>query len=280
MQKESRVVVYDDDLHIEACSFKGIMQKFPNHFHEHYVIGFIEHGIRYLAVDNREYTIAPSDMLLFNPRAPHTCWQVDGGVLDYRCLHIEQEVMADAVKEVTGRRFAPFFSEPAVRQSELVPTLRELHSMINNGGGLLRKQELFYIFIGDLINAFAEEPSPGEGKNESREISAICAFIESNYAENITLNELAALSGRGKYSLLRLFAREIGITPYRYLETIRINRAKLLLEQDEPLTEIALKTGFSDQSHFTNFFKKFIGLTPKQYRGTFAKRNRSREDIV
>lgn len=65
--------------------------------------------------------------------------------------------------------------------------------------------------------------------------------------------------------MLRLFAKEKGITPYGYLEMVRINRAKALLESGESPAEAALKTGFSDQSHFTNFFKKFIGLTPKQY---------------
>lgn len=279
MDKGNRVITYDDDLHIEAYRFEGIMQKFPNHFHEHYVIGFIERGTRYLTVDNREYMIVPSDLLLFNPRAPHTCWQADGGVLDYRCLNIGSDTMADAAEEITGHRFAPFFREQVVRDGELTATLRELHSMILEGGGSLRKQELFYIFIGDLINNFAQDTAPRERKSETREISDICGFIESNYAKNITLDELAALSGRGKYHLIRLFTRELGITPYRYLETVRINRTKELLGKGEPLADTALKTGFSDQSHFTNFFKRLIGLTPKQYADIFRKRNSDREDI-
>ena len=48
MKRETRTVVYDDELHIEAYSFEGIVQPFPNHFHEYYVIGFIENGERVL----------------------------------------------------------------------------------------------------------------------------------------------------------------------------------------------------------------------------------------
>lgn len=273
MDRENRAIIYDNDLQIEAYRFEGVTQKFPNHFHEHYVIGFIERGTRFLAVENREYTVTAGDMLLFNPYAPHTCWQVDGGVLDYRCLNIAPDVMSDAAAEITGHSFAPSFREQVARRGELVPVLRELHSVIFEGGSLLRKQELFYIFMADLINGFAEELAQREGKGEPREIADICAFIEGNYAKNITLDELAALSGLNKYSLLRLFSRERGITPYRYLETVRINRAKELLESGETLTETALKTGFSDQSHFTNFFKKFIGLTPKQYGNIFTKKS-------
>lgn len=273
MNRESRVIIRDNDLRIEAYRFEGVTQKFPNHFHEHYVIGFIERGTRYLAAENREYIVDSGDMLLFNPYVPHTCWQMDGGVLDYRCLNIEADVMSDAAEEITGRRFAPHFREQVARRDALVPVLRELHTMILDGGCLLRKQELFYIFMADLINGFAEESALRGSNCESKEIADICGFIDSNYTRNITLDELAALSGRGKYSLLRLFSKEKGITPYKYLETVRINRAKELLEQGEPLTETALRTGFSDQSHFTNFFKKFIGLTPKQYGNIFTKKS-------
>ena len=49
MKKEVRTVVYDDELRIEAYRFEGIVQPFPNHFHEYYVIGFMEDGGRVLS---------------------------------------------------------------------------------------------------------------------------------------------------------------------------------------------------------------------------------------
>ncbi|MCA5011060.1 AraC family transcriptional regulator, partial [Clostridioides difficile] len=49
-------------------------------------------------------------------------------------------------------------------------------------------------------------------------------------------------------------------------------KAKKMLEQGIPPIEAALQTGFADQSHFSNFFKKFIGLTPKQYMKIFIKK--------
>lgn len=78
MEQETRTVKYDPELKVEAYSFKGIMQKFPNHFHDYYVIGFIESGERCLSCKNKEYTVEPGDLLLFNPRDNHTCEQTDG----------------------------------------------------------------------------------------------------------------------------------------------------------------------------------------------------------
>jgi len=96
--------------------------------------------------------------------------------------------------------------------------------------------------------------------------------------KNITLNELSALTGLSKYYLLRSFTKQKGISPYSYLETIRISKAKKFLEQGIAPIDVALQTGFTDQSHFTNFFKKLIGLTPKQYMNIFRGKCRRTED--
>lgn len=57
-----------------------------------------------------------------------------------------------------------------------------------------------------------------------------------------------------------------GITPYRYLETIRVNEAKKLLSNGVSVLDAAIRTGFFDQCHFTNYFTRFIGLAPGVYR--------------
>lgn len=67
-----------------------------------------------------------------------------------------------------------------------------------------------------------------------------------------------------------VFTKTKGVTPYSYLENIRIGKAKKLLEQGMPPIEAALQTGFSDQSHFTNYFNRFIGLAPGVYREIFS----------
>ena len=72
MKKEVRTVVYDDELHIEAYRFEGIVQPFPNHFHEYYVIGFMEDGERILSCKNQEYTITREDI----PRQTGNCMPI------------------------------------------------------------------------------------------------------------------------------------------------------------------------------------------------------------
>ena len=71
--------------------------------------------------------------------------------------------------------------------------------------------------------------------------------------------------------MLRAFTKSKGMTPYRYLQSIRIGAARKMLEQGESIIDTALKTGFSDQSHFTKYFILFIGLTPGTYRDIFQR---------
>jgi len=270
MEQETRTVKYDTELKVEAYSFKGIMQKFPNHFHDYYVIGFIESGERCLSCKNREYTIEPGDLLLFNPHDNHTCEQINGGTLDYRCINVPPETMSKAAFEITGKEYLPYFAPPVVFHSELVPLLRELHMIIMEEERGFRKEEIFFFLLEQLIKEFSEEGIEPSLAEENRETRIICNFLEENYMKNITLDELSELTGLSKYYLLRSFTKQKGISPYRYLETIRIDRAKKLLEKGVLPIEAALQTGFADQSHFSNFFKKFIGLTPKQYMNIFT----------
>ncbi|EQF25848.1 bacterial regulatory helix-turn-helix s, AraC family protein [Clostridioides difficile CD160] len=275
MKQEERTVCFDKELKVEAYRFKGIMQKFPNHFHEHYVIGFIEKGQRYLSCKNKEYTTSTGDLLLFNPFDSHTCEQIDNKVLDYRCINIKPEIMKKTVFEITGENYLPKFNQSVIFRSELVPLLQELHHIIMEEELDFKKEELFFFLIEQLIEEYTEPNLQFNLEKTSIEIQAVCDYLENNYAEHILLDELSTIAGMNKYSLLRNFTKLKGITPYRYLENIRVNKAKRLLEKGVEPIDAAIQTGFVDQSHFTNFFKNFIGLTPKQYQNIFINNDKN-----
>ncbi|MDT3424867.1 AraC-like DNA-binding protein/mannose-6-phosphate isomerase-like protein (cupin superfamily) [Paenibacillus forsythiae] len=269
MTREVRTVVFDADLELEAYRFEGIMQKFPNHFHDYYVIGFIEQGKRLLHCHHEEYILNSGDVVIFNPYDPHACEQIDGGTLDYRCINIQPEVMRQYVQEIAGVDYLPCFTPTVLYRSELAASLRELHLMISEGHSDFQKEELLLFLLEQLLREDSDLSAPGPSREPASEIKRICEYIESHFAESITLDQLSQLAGLSKYHLLRSFTKQKGISPYSYLATIRINHAKKLLEQGMPPIDVALQTSFSDQSHFTNYFKKLIGLTPKQYARVF-----------
>ena len=64
---------------------------------------------------------------------------------------------------------------------------------------------------------------------------------------------------------MRAFRKEVGLPPHEFLTQVRIRRAMKLLLRGLPIAEVALETGFVDQSHLTNRFKRLVGTTPKQF---------------
>lgn len=270
MEQEIRKAVFDEKLEIEAYQFKGIMQKFPNHFHEHYVIGFIERGNRHLLCKNKNYDLHAGDLMLMNPKENHTCESSDGQPLDYRCLNIKPEVMKKLVLEITGESYMPQFTQTVIYSSKEVVSIRELHAMIMEKYSEFEKEESFYFLIEYLLKKYTGR---AETKNikVSTEVKKACDYIDKNYDSQISLEDLCNVSGLKKYTLLRNFTKQCGVTPYQYLETIRISHAKKLLQYGIEPIEAAIQTGFSDQSHFTRFFKSFIGITPKQYQIIFKE---------
>lgn len=269
MLNEIRTVYLDSTLDIEAYRFKGIMQKFPAHFHEYYVIGFIEEGQRHLVCKGEEYIINPGDLLLFNPYDTHSCEQIDGRTLDYRCINVQPEVMQKAMIEINGHENLPYFKQSVLYHSELVSDLKELHLKISLDESELKKEELFLYLLEELIQTYSDLTILPIVSDTSHEITTICDYLKENYTSTITLNDLSALTGWSKYHLLRTFAKKMGISPNSYLETIRVNHAKKLLEQGLKPIEVTFLTGFCDQSHLTKCFKRLVGLTPKQYMRIF-----------
>lgn len=204
MKKEIRTVVYDDELRIEAYRFEGIVQPFPNHFHEYYVIGFIEDGQRVLSCRNQECTIAKGDIILFNPGDSHTCVQSDDGTLDYRGINITKEVMLDLAEEVTGKRELSGFSQNVIDDKEVARYLCPLHEQMMNGSCEFGKEENLLFLISLLIQRYSQ-PFKSCIPECREEIEKACDFMEQYFADRIYLDQICRYAGLSKSTLLRAF---------------------------------------------------------------------------
>ena len=184
--------------------------------------------------------------------------------------------MEKLAAEAAGIRRPLRFSENLVRDGNLFLSMKKLHEavMYPQKNAADEKEELFLLTFSRLIAEYSER-----SENEARavperraETEKACLYMQENFSEHISLDKLCRLTALSRAALVRSFAKEKGISPYRYLENIRLEAARRFLEQGETPVEAALKTGFSDQSHFTNFFRSYIGLTPKQYGNIFKTR--------
>lgn len=273
MRKDVRTVCFDEDLSIEAVSFEGVAQPFPNHFHDYYVIGLVLLGEREMQCGSRVISIVGGDVLLLNPADSHGCVQTDGGAFDYVALNVSENVMRKLAEEITGESALPHFSENVVKRAELSALIEKLHGLIFEDCREFEKEEALLLLMSDIFGNYGQPFLQTVAPN-SADVDRVCAFLDEHYGERLRLSELCRVGRMSKSTLLRSFAKFKGITPYRYLQSVRINRAKELLEKGASPADTASLTGFADQSHLSNVFHTFLGLSPAVYGKIFEKEGR------
>lgn len=91
-------------------------------------------------------------------------------------------------------------------------------------------------------------------------------FIDGNYHENIDAREIADEACYSKFHFIRTFRSIYGKTPHQYLTSVRIEKAKELMEAEASVTEACFAVGFDSLGSFTELFKRRTNLTPSEYR--------------
>jgi len=110
------------------------------------------------------------------------------------------------------------------------------------------------------------------GGLSSRHLRRACDFMAEYFAEDISLEDLAKVTGLTSKHFARAFKQSTGMPPHQYLIMLRIEAAKRrLIGTKASLADIALACGFADQSHFTSTFRKSVGVSPGIWRHSYAK---------
>lgn len=113
--------------------------------------------------------------------------------------------------------------------------------------------------------------TPTEAAAASQDVIAdVQDYLHGVCDQKLNLGELARRFSLDKYQLIRHFKQQVGLTPNCYLTLLRIEQAKHLLAQGHALVEVALETGFYDQSHFARCFRTHMGVTPRGYQKNHA----------
>jgi AraC family transcriptional regulator len=138
--------------------------------------------------------------------------------------------------------------------------------------GTLFAESLKNLLAVHLLRQYCEsDPAkklviPG-GAFDAVKLKQIQDYIEEYLADEIVIEDLAALIPMSQFHFARAFKAVTGASPHKYLTQRRIERAKVLLTVTKlPVAEVAYRVGFSNQSHFTAHFRKATGVTPKDYR--------------
>ena len=115
-----------------------------------------------------------------------------------------------------------------------------------------------YRFVRDMEN---------HKKDLSDQITKTLSYMQSHYAEPLTLSDIAAVSGYSKYYLVKHFQEQLDTTPIKYLTKIRVQKAvDLLMTTRLSITEIADRVGYSNANYFNKVFRKAVGMAAGEFR--------------
>ncbi len=257
----------DEQLDLEFYQAVCIKDGFPVHMHEYFVICFIESGLQSFRHRRTKHLTPPGGLILLNPGDDHTGEPVDKNGFEYRALYPTEKHMKKVVLDLTEKdNSMPIFSKLRVDDPGIAKAVKELHISLINETSPIEREYNFLSVLAKLISDYTEiRPKVFKIAREKSVVKKVSDYIHDNISEKITLTELSEYAGLSRYYLLRIFRNETGMPPHSYLESLRISKAKKLIETNLPLVQVAMELGFSDQSHFSNSFKRFTGITPRQY---------------
>lgn len=259
-------IAHHPQLDVELLHAYYVQHAYPRHSHDYYVISLIERGRQSFAHKDTKYRTPPGGLILINPGVVHTGEAADTQGFELRALYPSLSLMETAAYELTGRRTLPLFKEVLVDHPWATNSVSSLHQAILGGAGILESESRLLWMMTQLITRYADlGSSEGHLGKEKPAVRKVRQYIEEHFAENVSLQTLAQHVSLSPYYLLRAFRAEVGMPPYAYLESVRIQHTQLLIKAGKPLAEVAAEVGFSSQSHMTRQFKKIIGVTPGQY---------------
>jgi transcriptional regulator GlxA family with amidase domain len=112
----------------------------------------------------------------------------------------------------------------------------------------------------------------GQKEHEDEPIKKIQEFIENNFKEKITIDQLAAMQAIGRRNLERRFKKATSNTIVEYIQRVKMEAAKVSLESSrENVNEVMYKVGYTDTKAFRTTFKRITGLSPIQYRTKYNR---------
>ncbi len=147
-----------------------------------------------------------------------------------------------------------------------------LFAEINSGGimGQLYVESLAQVLVIHLLRHYSAVTQTITSENRSltrTQLQQAIDYIHTHLDQDLSLVEIAEVINISPTYFSTLFKRATGTSPHQYVIQKRVERAKMMLAKTElTIADIALQVGFSSQSHLTQHFKRFTGMTPKQFR--------------
>ena len=244
----------------------------PLHWHKEFEFSRIISGSISFFINDKWYHLTAGDCFIVQPGELHGCRQ---GNFDLECIVFDTKQLLSFSHPFLCNDFEKLLSGVKIL-SRYSPSDKEMCRLLGRAISECRTDILQkkYTIIGRILEVFGwideHHLYSTTNKNPNLQIDRIkrvFEYIDAHYASPISLDKLASLAGMSTAYFSSFFSNVMHRSPVDYLNAYRVSKAcsLLQLDPDETITNVAFACGFSSSSYFVKTFKKYQGITPKQY---------------
>lgn len=174
--------------------------------------------------------------------------------------------------DLYGRERLEFRCENGVKDPQVLNIGLALKSEVESGcpAGRLYGESLALALVVHMLARYSVSRGnlpEHKGGMSPRLLKKVISFLHENLTSDLSLADLADCVSMNPYHFCRQFKKSFGVSPHKYLLGVRVKKAKqMLLTDDFTIAEISAALGFSHQSHFSEVFRRFTGMTPGRFR--------------
>ena len=239
---------------------KHINENFSKHYHDTYTIGITYDGVLKTKNTNKNFDFYKYSIRVNNPNEVHS------GISQHWShsnFYPNIELISDLYEQIFLEKKIPYFENHIINDKFLFIKLHNFfQSFFRKDEDIIIESNLIDSLSYLIINFTAYTKTYDDMFDNKIVLKKSLELINDCIDENISLDTLANNCNLSKYHFLRVFKKELGLTPHSFIINERLNRANNLIQKGLPISEASIQVGFNDQSHFTRNFKKYFGYTP------------------
>ena len=252
------------------------------HWHDDVEFMYVTSGTMHYNINGEYVTMNEGEGIFINSRQMHYGSMLAGERCGFICV-IFHPVILCTDKKIEQDFVSPLVNNPAMPYlllneenawcALLMDDLQECFEEYKNN---LKSREmgLYSLFYHIWMLLFNNMPSSDSDTDASHSrlffLKEMIAYIHNNYAEKITLNDIAAAGKVCQSRCCSLFKEFMHQSPFTYITSYRLSKAAdMLVYSDASVTDVAMANGFSGSSYFTEMFRKKYGCTPMAYRKSY-----------
>ena len=248
--------------------FQGVAISTPSlqHLTQEYLLVSVQSGTVSFQYRNARFSgqVVGGMLLVIEPGETWTCQPKD---VTFHHISIDPAWLQRFATEMIHReKSLPHFPNHPLFDPSLSRAVRDLAARSQAPASRLQQEETLLHLLTSLLLSHAEDaetvPRPGW---EQPGIKRTKEYLQEHYAEEVSLQELARLANLSPSHFSSVFRQVVGLPPHAYQTKLRLVQAKTLLAQGCDVGSVAHATGFFDQSHFTQQFKRYYQMTPGSY---------------